>query len=214
MLALHFKQLQKRKNSTKDQKCFSVLTGSHEAERTGEVTVKPVSPWRAGQASHQTKLLHMEFSYTHTHTHTPGSTWRKEIPPLPECTVVLSHKSCFLPADYWERPQVNKHDDGLWPIPTRDKSVKSFQGKFRCCLFVRTLSSRQGHQGGHTLTISKNQLNFLISIRIFIFTLISLFQEVGNLLIIGGRKVIFSILTSILVVLILLQLGLQQLVCV
>lgn len=79
---------------------------------------------------------------------------------------------------------------------------------------VRTLSSGQGHQSGHTLTIAKNQLNFLISIRIFIFTLISLFQEVGNLLIIGGRKVIFSILTSILVVLILLQLSLQQLVCI
>lgn len=44
MLALHFKQLQKRKNSTKDQKFFSVLTGSQEAERTGEVRVKPVSP--------------------------------------------------------------------------------------------------------------------------------------------------------------------------
>lgn len=44
MLALHFKQLQKRKNSTKDHKCFSVLIGSQEAERTGEVRVKPVSP--------------------------------------------------------------------------------------------------------------------------------------------------------------------------
>lgn len=69
MLALHFKQLQKKKNSTRDQKCFSVLTGSHEAEKTGEVTVKPVSPRRAGQASNQTKLLHMDFSHTHTWEH-------------------------------------------------------------------------------------------------------------------------------------------------
>lgn len=70
MLALHFKQLQKRKNSTKDQKFFSVLTGSQEAERTGEVRVKPVSPWRAGQASNHTKLLHKSsHAYTHTWEH-------------------------------------------------------------------------------------------------------------------------------------------------
>lgn len=67
MLALHFKQLQKRKNSTKDQKCFSVLTGSQEAERTGEVRVKPGSPWRARQASNHTKLLHKS-SHTYAHT--------------------------------------------------------------------------------------------------------------------------------------------------
>lgn len=71
MLALHFRQLEKRKNSTKDQKCFSVLAGSQEAERTGEVRVKPVSPWRAGQASNHTKLLHTEFSHTYTHLGAP-----------------------------------------------------------------------------------------------------------------------------------------------
>lgn len=70
VLALHFRQLQKRKNSTKDQKCFSVPTGSQEAQRTDEVRVKPVSPWRAGQASNRTKLLHTEFS----HIRTSGST--------------------------------------------------------------------------------------------------------------------------------------------
>lgn len=44
MFVLHFQQLQKRKNSTKDQKCFSVLTSTNKAKKTGEVTDQPVSP--------------------------------------------------------------------------------------------------------------------------------------------------------------------------
>jgi len=44
MLVLHFKQLQKKKNSTKEQKCFSVFKDTNKAEGTGKVTVQPASP--------------------------------------------------------------------------------------------------------------------------------------------------------------------------
>lgn len=38
MLTSHFKQLQKRKNSAKEQKGFTVLTGTNKVEKTSEAT--------------------------------------------------------------------------------------------------------------------------------------------------------------------------------
>lgn len=83
MLVLHFKQSQKRKSSTKDQKCSSVLTGTNKAEKTGEVTVQPASPWegRTGKQSDKASSHRVSWpAFKLSHTYLGALAERRDFP--------------------------------------------------------------------------------------------------------------------------------------
>lgn len=71
----------------------------------------------------------------------------------------------------------------------------------------------QAQPPGPGLTVPQDQFHFLIGVRVFLLPVLSLLQEVGQLLF-GGREVIVPVLPCVLVVVVLLQLRLQQLVSV